>query len=109
MLLYSSKGAPTHQIHQLKLAPPALLGAVKKHGVPEDLIAQNFEVQHKFFSLPLEEKLTVLADENNRWTHPQAAIGGSSSEQSDPPQLTTILIYKSLSLLPALQRVHAHG
>lgn len=44
------------------------------HGVPEQVIADHFEVQRRFFSLPLESKMTVLVDKaTNRWV--QLAAG----------------------------------
>ena len=40
--------------------------AVRNHGVPKELIKEHFDVQRRFFSLPLEQKMTILADANNR-------------------------------------------
>ncbi|GAB4817605.1 hypothetical protein N2152v2_004651 [Parachlorella kessleri] len=39
---------------------------VTNHGVPEELIKAHFDMQQRFFSLPLEQKMTILADANNR-------------------------------------------
>ncbi|KAL4425630.1 hypothetical protein ABPG75_009646 [Micractinium tetrahymenae] len=36
------------------------------HGIPEELIASTFAAQRAFFSLPLESKLRIAADDNNR-------------------------------------------
>jgi isopenicillin N synthase-like dioxygenase len=44
----------------------ALLHAVADHGVPEALIAETFEQQRRFFSLPLEQKMRIAADSNYR-------------------------------------------
>lgn len=40
--------------------------AVKNHGVDEDLQAELFEQCGNFFNLPLEEKMQILVDKNNR-------------------------------------------
>lgn len=39
---------------------------VENHGVPDGLIKQHFNLQAKFFAQPLEAKLEIAADENNR-------------------------------------------
>ena len=39
---------------------------IANHGIPEDLITAHAEAQRQFFALPLEDKCSILADENNR-------------------------------------------
>lgn len=39
---------------------------VQGHGVPEELIQCHAEAQRNFFYLPLEEKMKIVADKNNR-------------------------------------------
>lgn len=45
---------------------------VVNHGVPETLINQHSEMQKTFFSLPLELKMTIVQNENNRGYTPVA-------------------------------------
>lgn len=40
---------------------------VANHGVDKALVKQVFDENRKFFSLPEEEKMCIIADENNRW------------------------------------------
>ena len=42
------------------------------HGVDEALVARSFEENAKFFALPLPEKMSILADVNNRGYTPMA-------------------------------------
>ena len=46
------------------------LRAAVNHGVDEQLIAQVFEENRKFFALPIEQKRIILADSNNRHALP---------------------------------------
>lgn len=39
---------------------------LENHGVPEEVMRQVFQQSRAFFSLPLEDKLQVKADKNNR-------------------------------------------
>ena len=61
--------------------------AVRNHGVPADLITQHFDVQRRFFELPLEKKLTILADDNNRWvgTDSEPKGHGGCGHSGPPP------------------------
>lgn len=43
-----------------------LICAVKNHGLKESLQSDLFEQCTQFFDLPLEEKMKILADKNNR-------------------------------------------
>lgn len=52
----------------VKLAPIANpTPAVTNHGIPESLVSEFFEQQHAFFRLPLDQKMSIVQDENNRW------------------------------------------
>lgn len=43
--------------------------AVGGHGIPSSLVDGTMDANRKLFSLPLEQKQALLADENNRgWT-----------------------------------------
>lgn len=53
---------------------------VVNHGVPEELVAHQFEQQRKFFSLPLEQKMRILADVNNRGYTP---LGDETLDPTD--------------------------
>eukprot|EP00195_Chlamydomonas_chlamydogama_P011151 CAMPEP_0202891964 /NCGR_PEP_ID=MMETSP1392-20130828/1858_1 /ASSEMBLY_ACC=CAM_ASM_000868 /TAXON_ID=225041 /ORGANISM="Chlamydomonas chlamydogama, Strain SAG 11-48b" /LENGTH=325 /DNA_ID=CAMNT_0049575839 /DNA_START=25 /DNA_END=1002 /DNA_ORIENTATION=+ len=45
---------------------------VSNHGIDKDVLDNVFEAQREFFRLPVEEKLTIKADVNNRGYTPMA-------------------------------------
>ena len=42
------------------------------HGIPPEVIADHADAQRRFFALPLAQKMTIAADENNRGYTPVA-------------------------------------
>lgn len=51
---------------------------MKNHGVPAQLIERHFDVQRRFFRLPLEDKLSIRQDANNRQGVGEAELGRSA-------------------------------
>jgi isopenicillin N synthase-like dioxygenase len=49
--------------------------AVTNHGIPAELTADHFEMQRRFFSMPLEKKMTIAADANNRQAWRRRSVG----------------------------------
>lgn len=53
---------------------------IRNHGVPEDVIAQQFEENRKFFALPEEEKAKIKVNEINRcWQEQTGGFVNASS------------------------------
>lgn len=48
--------------------------AVANHGVKEETIEEHWLQNKAFFSLPLKDKLTILADSNNRCIKPATTV-----------------------------------
>jgi isopenicillin N synthase-like dioxygenase len=57
--------APSPAAEASAASPPSLR-AVINHGVPAELVASTFEQQRALFGLPLEDKMRLLQNENNR-------------------------------------------
>lgn len=48
--------------------------AVANHGVKEEIIEEHWLQNKAFFSLPLKDKLIILADSNNRCVKPATIV-----------------------------------
>eukprot|EP00887_Chlorella_sp_A99_P005495 scaffold1.g5495.t1 len=60
---------------------------VVNHGVPEELVAHQFEQQRKFFSLPLEQKMRILVDSKAPDTHEGLYFGREVAPDSEEARL----------------------
>lgn len=58
---------------------------LENHGIPEETIREVFEQSKFFFGLPLEDKMSVLADKNNRGYTPmyEEMLDPSSQAKGD--------------------------
>lgn len=104
------------QTHVVALFSPPSLLAVADHDVPDELIAATFAAQHAFFSLPLEQKMSIVSSKyyrhgrvgsvGNHGAMPGARISQPACHQSasQPSRFSAPAVQPKAGATPPLRR-----